>query len=71
MKTRNVIAPAALPTRSPLVATVVGWLLLDRLGVSGWPLGVYWTLAAILWIAFVCSFWKEQFKTPVGFGEDT
>lgn len=43
------IAYANLPMRMPVWHTIVLWLLLDRLQVSGYTWGVFWTCAFGVW----------------------
>ena len=60
MKKRKVIAQKNFSMRSPLMPTVVVWLLLDRFQAPGWVWGVVGTLVAILWIAFVAQAWTNE-----------
>ncbi len=68
-KTR-VVSWKFLPARLPLVATGVGWLLLDRFGAPSWAYGVFWTVAALFFIAAIVSLFFQTPSTPV-FDEDT
>lgn len=50
MKKRKVISSRNLPRRSPLVATLVGWLVLDKVGAPGVVVGVVGTLCVLWWL---------------------
>ena len=43
----KVVRPYNLPTRAPVLDTVVAWLLLDRLHAPQW----IWTTVAVCWVA--------------------
>lgn len=49
-----------LPTRFPVLATVVLWLLLDRLSPPGWVLGAAWTLWGIWWAVALYTAGQEE-----------
>jgi len=69
MNRKNVIKSSSLPTRSPLGLAILFWLLLDRLQAPGWAFGVLWTLAVLLVIVWLASFWVESARDVPGFGE--
>ena len=55
------IAYKNLPATWPITPTITLWLLLDRLGVGDVAWGVFYTLAAIIWvIVAVAVFNTEQ-----------
>lgn len=56
----KVINRKNLPVRSPLMFSIVMWLLLDRLSAAGWVYGVAGTLCAILWVIFFVVLFKED-----------
>lgn len=70
MKKRTVIKTEALPTRMPLLASVVLWLLLDRIHAPGWAWGTAWTMMALVWIAWGASIYLERSAELPGFGEE-
>lgn len=59
MKHSKVISHKHLPSRLPIMTTIVIWLLLDRLHPPGWYWGVVITLVAILWIGGIVSITHE------------
>ena len=69
MKKRNVLKTQALPTRMPLLASIVLCLLLDRTHAAGWVCGMAWTLMGCIWIAWIASIFLEKSKDLPGFGE--
>ena len=55
------IAYKNLPATWPITPTIAFWLLLDRIGVGDVAWGVFYTLAAIVWvIVAVAVFNTEQ-----------
>ena len=55
------IAYKNLPATWPITPTIVFWLLLDRIGVGDVAWGVFYTLAAIVWVTVaVVVFNTEQ-----------
>lgn len=46
---RKVFSPLNLPARMPLGATIIMWLLLDRLQPAGWIWGAIAVLLLFLW----------------------
>ena len=60
MKQRRVLSALDLPTRLPIMTTIVAWLLLDRLSAPGWVWGIAGTLLVIYWIACVVTLWTEK-----------
>jgi len=65
----RVIRYSSQPASSPLLLTIVAWLLLDRLGSPGWLYGVAFSILGILWISFLVRFFTEKIGTPI-FKED-
>ena len=58
MKRKTAIKSSSLPSRSPIPAAVLYWLLLDRLAAPAWAYGVLWTLvalAAFAWVYCLCT----------------
>lgn len=62
MKPKKVIAERNLPMRSPLVATAVAWILIDRYHASGLVTGIVGTVFAIIWIAWIASFRDKRIE---------
>ena len=54
-KTR-VVARASLPKTSPLYATLIAWLLLDRIGVSTIVWGIATALFSVWWAMWLLVF---------------
>lgn len=54
---KKVLSWQQMPMRSPLILSMVTWLMLDRFDAVGWVYGVVGTMVVILWIAFFCSLW--------------
>ena len=55
------IAYKNLPAKWPIVPTITFWLLLDKIGVGDVAWGVFYTLAAIIWVIIaVAVFTTEQ-----------
>lgn len=59
MKSRKVISGRNLPMRSPLIATLVWWLVLDHINAPGWAWGVFYTLLVIVWFAYAWDSWTN------------
>lgn len=59
MAKQKVVSNKCLPTRLPILGTVVLWLFLDRLKVPGIAIGVCWTLMGSEWIAAIYGICKE------------
>lgn len=49
---RRVIAPRNLPSRAPLVLTLIAWLFLDRFRAPGWVWGATGAFLLLLWIVW-------------------
>jgi hypothetical protein len=60
MKKQKVVSVRNLPTRPPIILTVVIWLLLDRLKAPGYVWGILGTLICFMWIAFVVGMFNED-----------
>jgi hypothetical protein len=61
MEHQKVISVKNLPTRAPTTVTVLAALVLDRLKAPGWVAGAVWTVIAILWIATVVAWLREDY----------
>jgi hypothetical protein len=64
MKKTKVVSTKNLPVRVPTVATIAWWLLLDRLHVSPIAWGVFYTLAAIIWIITIVGLFVQESADP-------
>jgi hypothetical protein len=64
MKKNRVIARKHIQTRLPLPQTLLLWLLLDRLGVSGFWLGAIWAIWALIVVASFVAFVHEEPVDP-------
>lgn len=68
--TRKVaIKSSSLPTRSPIPAAVLYYLLLDRLGAPAWAYGVVGTLVVIGLVAWVYCLCTTVERDVPGFGD--
>lgn len=67
MKRFPVVKVEHLPVRSPLLLTLVTWLMLDRLSPSGWVVGVVATLVVLVWAGFFIRLWHEDAMPVPGF----
>lgn len=56
----RVIDRVELPTRMPIAATAISWLLLDRLEPNEWIWGAYWALIVFGWLLWLIRFWQEE-----------
>lgn len=54
------IAPANLPPRLPVLATVTLWLVMDRVQPGGLVTGIVWTLAALYWLMQLAARWYYE-----------
>jgi hypothetical protein len=70
MPPRFVIPHSALPTRPPVLFTVMVWLLIDRLDPAGWVIGMVWTLVVLLWCHALHRMGQEASKPLPGFGDE-
>lgn len=57
---KNVISRRNLPTRMPVLTTVICWLVLDRIAAPGWVQGAAWTFIGLLWVASLANFADER-----------
>lgn len=57
---RKVIHWRNLPSRPPLLLTVVGWLVLDKIQAPDWMWGVAWTLFGFIWMAWIVNLFNEK-----------
>jgi len=64
MEKRIVVSRKALPTRSPISLTVLGWLAMDYWSAPVWAYGVGATFAAIWFVAWVGAFFFEEQQDP-------
>ena len=48
------------PTRIPYTWTAITWLLVDRLHIQGIPLGVIYTIGAIVWTVCLWAVVKQK-----------
>lgn len=60
MKTRKVVAWENLPTRLPLMPTLVAWLCLDRTVAPGWVYGLVGGFLLLMWIGAVVALVTER-----------
>ena len=68
-KKRFVIPSNHIPTRSPLLASVVLYMALDMYKAPAWLQGALWMLAGIIWLIWVIVFFEEEPKPMQGYGE--
>ena len=57
---KKVIKRDNLPTRLPVLFTLVVWLLLDRFDPDGWVHGAVWAVVVLLWVGSVVALVREQ-----------
>lgn len=60
MKRRKVLDAKQMPTRLPMIGTLVWYLILDKFDAPGWLWGVMGTLFVLLWIAAVVGIWTQD-----------
>lgn len=65
----KVIHASNIPARLPIWATITGWLFFDRLNIPDWGWGVFWTMAALVWIGCIILVWKQE-RAHVKFEEE-
>ena len=53
MKQRKVVHAKNLAMRPPLIATLVLWLVLDKLDAAGWVWGAVGVVVVVLWLAWI------------------
>lgn len=70
MKELRVISRECLPTRLPIVGTVVWWLLMERVNAPGWLWGALGFGMVLVWIAAFVRIFKEKRTKLPGFGEE-
>lgn len=49
-----------LPSFLPINFTACGFLVLHYFNVPGWAWGVWWTIAALIWIVAIIQVFKEE-----------
>ena len=60
MKKRYVIRQDNLPMRSPLLATLLAWLVMERLSSPEWVWGAIGLFLAIIWIVWFIDLFKTR-----------
>lgn len=70
VKKHKVISYTNLPMQSPLLFSVIVWLVLDHVHASGWVCGVVWTLVALYWILWGFDFWTRDEVDVLGSKEN-
>jgi hypothetical protein len=71
MKKQTKIKGSSLQMRSPAAGAVLYWLLLEHLHAPEWVYGAYWTLMAIMTVAYIASMFTEVTRDVPGFGDDS
>ena len=56
----EVIAFKNLPSRLPVIQSIVFWLLLDRVQPPRWCWGVIGTVLAFIWVVCLVGFFKQK-----------
>lgn len=69
MSKYHVIKHSSLPARSPLLLTIVMWLLLDRLQSVQWAWGAVGVILVLIWIGFIIRVFTDSQADLAGFGE--
>jgi len=69
MSREVLIKQSSLQPRSPILAAIVYWLLLDRFNAPGWAFGAYWTLVVLLVVIFFYRLRRAELRDVPGFGE--
>lgn len=57
---RKVISFKNLPSRFPVLSTIVFYLLLDKLNSPGWLWGVVGTVMGLVWIGAIIAIWTQK-----------
>ena len=60
MESKKVISKKNLPTRSPILATVVYVLAMDYWNAPQWLWGAVGLLLVFIWIAWIVSFFNQD-----------
>lgn len=60
MKKTKVIARTNLPTRPPLLFSMVVYLMLEHFNAAGWVYGIVGTIAVIFWICFFVNLFDQD-----------
>jgi hypothetical protein len=60
MGKRNVLSRKNLPTRLPLLLSIVLWLVMDRLNSPQWLYGALGAVMLLVWIAAIHQFFTEK-----------
>ena len=60
MKKRKVVARKNLPTRFPLIETIVLYLLFDKINALEWAWGVLVAVLIIGWIASIIVVYQQE-----------
>lgn len=50
---RKVIDLSEIPTKPPIIGTLVWWLVLERLDAPGWVLGAMGLVLVVGWVAWM------------------
>lgn len=56
----KVLHPSQLPTRLPIIGTLVAYMCMDMYDAPGWVIGMVWTLLGIIWICAIVAIYKED-----------
>ena len=57
---RKVVSGKNLPIHSPLVPSLVAWLVMDKLDAAGWVWGAVGFMFLLIWIVFVYDFFDRD-----------
>jgi hypothetical protein len=72
---RHAISYKDLPSRSPLIVTLVSYLMLDRLSAPGWIWGALGLFLVAMWVGYIlylftCESHRLDFEKCAKEGED-
>jgi hypothetical protein len=59
---KKVVAYKNLPTKFPLVPSIVLWLFMDRIHAPAWAWGAVWMFVGLLWVSY---FWQMTLQKSV------
>lgn len=69
MKKLYVFPHDHLPTRPPLIASILFYMALDVYDAPGWAWGVVGTLVFVLWVGWLILLLQQETKPLPGYGE--
>jgi len=60
----KIVAPQYLPMKSPLMASLVWYLVLCQFNTPEWLFGAFYTLTFLMWIVYIVDLFRVTYYNP-------